>query len=637
MAARRGVRRLWTPWWVVVHVAVVVLVVGFLALGWWQIGRAAQGNLLSFGYAVEWPVFAAFVIFVWIVEMRKALRADKPRDAAARTSAEPGIGGLGRTGRNPYRRSRRRRAQRGRLRRLGRPGPGRVQPLPGVVQRQPACHARGLPRYERQHQHEGELMSAALTRFRVMAYVVGVLLLVLVFVAMPLKYFADRPSAGRHRRADARLPLHGLPGDRLRSGGAGQVAVRAHAARAAGRNRTGDVVRGRAQGDRLGAPPPRRGQRATAGSGCDSPASPAERIPPEPPQRTRMSATMSKGSDDRTGDSVEVAHAAQRVPNLGGCRSRAWGWWRARRLARDPISGPSAAPSAGADAEPLTLAITPAPAPAGRRSRPRSASRSSTELSHRSRWSGPGRTSRSPARSATTARRGYPPRRSRSAPRTRRPSPRPARTIRTQTQTHQLLHHGPPGPARPAPGCTSSTARRSGVAMPVVIEFDTEVPEEARAGVQRRLFVTTNPPQPGVWHWPSGRQVWYRAPVYWQPGTTISVRAALAGVPMGNGSYGDTDRSATVGRRQQGLHERRQRDQADARVRGRPARPDRAGEPGQAEHSVLVRLHGADEQGAHANLRHPQRAQRRLRRRRQLGDAAHLGWRVRPRRTVVGR
>ena len=37
-------------------------------------------------------------------------------------------------------------------------------------------------------------MNAALTRFRVMAYVVGVLLLVLVFVAMPLKYFADQPT-----------------------------------------------------------------------------------------------------------------------------------------------------------------------------------------------------------------------------------------------------------------------------------------------------------------------------------------------------------------------------------------------------------------------------------------------------------
>jgi integral membrane protein len=35
---------------------------------------------------------------------------------------------------------------------------------------------------------------SALTRYRVMAYVTGVLLLVLVFVAMPLKYFGDNDT-----------------------------------------------------------------------------------------------------------------------------------------------------------------------------------------------------------------------------------------------------------------------------------------------------------------------------------------------------------------------------------------------------------------------------------------------------------
>jgi lipoprotein-anchoring transpeptidase ErfK/SrfK len=114
-----------------------------------------------------------------------------------------------------------------------------------------------------------------------------------------------------------------------------------------------------------------------------------------------------------------------------------------------------------------------------------------------------------------------------------------------QTQSSTFSTMGRPG-REIGTGMYLFDGQAVGVAMPVVIEFDTEVPEEARAGVQRRLFVTTNPPQPGVWHWASGRQVWYRAPVYWQPGTTISVRAALAGVPMGNGSYGDTDRSATA-------------------------------------------------------------------------------------------
>jgi integral membrane protein len=36
-------------------------------------------------------------------------------------------------------------------------------------------------------------MEAALTRFRVMAYVVGVLLLILVFVAVPLRYIGHDP------------------------------------------------------------------------------------------------------------------------------------------------------------------------------------------------------------------------------------------------------------------------------------------------------------------------------------------------------------------------------------------------------------------------------------------------------------
>jgi integral membrane protein len=40
--------------------------------------------------------------------------------------------------------------------------------------------------------HRG--VPAALTRYRTMAYVVGVMLLLLVLVAMPLKYFADMPG-----------------------------------------------------------------------------------------------------------------------------------------------------------------------------------------------------------------------------------------------------------------------------------------------------------------------------------------------------------------------------------------------------------------------------------------------------------
>ena len=66
-------RRFVTPGWLLRHAALVLLVAGFLVLGWWQLGRARGGNALSFGYAIEWPVFALFVIFLWYREVRAEL------------------------------------------------------------------------------------------------------------------------------------------------------------------------------------------------------------------------------------------------------------------------------------------------------------------------------------------------------------------------------------------------------------------------------------------------------------------------------------------------------------------------------------------------------------------------------------
>lgn len=77
-------RRLLTPVWLLRHLVAATLVGGFLALGWWQIGRAAAGNSLSWAYAVEWPVFAGFVVFVWWREVRRDRRVD-----SARTGTRP--------------------------------------------------------------------------------------------------------------------------------------------------------------------------------------------------------------------------------------------------------------------------------------------------------------------------------------------------------------------------------------------------------------------------------------------------------------------------------------------------------------------------------------------------------------------
>jgi hypothetical protein len=47
------------------HVTVLVVVPAFLALGWWQFDRATSGNDLSWAYTFEWPVFAAYAVFMW--------------------------------------------------------------------------------------------------------------------------------------------------------------------------------------------------------------------------------------------------------------------------------------------------------------------------------------------------------------------------------------------------------------------------------------------------------------------------------------------------------------------------------------------------------------------------------------------
>jgi hypothetical protein len=85
-----AMKRLWTPAWIARHVALVVLVAGFLGLGWWQVTRAAEGNSLSFGYAIEWPVFAGFVVFLWWREVRYTLRGSREAEP---TPAPPAAAG----------------------------------------------------------------------------------------------------------------------------------------------------------------------------------------------------------------------------------------------------------------------------------------------------------------------------------------------------------------------------------------------------------------------------------------------------------------------------------------------------------------------------------------------------------------
>lgn len=90
---RRGyaslVRRFLTPLWLVKHAVVIILVTTFLLLGWWQVSRALEGNKLSVGYAAEWPLFAVFVVAMWVREVRTELHPPSPEPIPTETAAAP--------------------------------------------------------------------------------------------------------------------------------------------------------------------------------------------------------------------------------------------------------------------------------------------------------------------------------------------------------------------------------------------------------------------------------------------------------------------------------------------------------------------------------------------------------------------
>ncbi|MDQ6797747.1 MAG: hypothetical protein M3011_06950 [Actinomycetota bacterium] len=75
------------PWYsgkaLLLHLSLAGTVTLCLVAGWWQVNRARSGNLLSYGYAVEWPVFAGVAILFWwqLVHDDPGRRTSQPRPA----------------------------------------------------------------------------------------------------------------------------------------------------------------------------------------------------------------------------------------------------------------------------------------------------------------------------------------------------------------------------------------------------------------------------------------------------------------------------------------------------------------------------------------------------------------------------
>jgi hypothetical protein len=66
----------------VLHFLLVTVVPGCLVAGWWQVHRALGGNLLSYFYSVEWPIFAVLGGIAWwqlIHDVPTGAEYEKPR------------------------------------------------------------------------------------------------------------------------------------------------------------------------------------------------------------------------------------------------------------------------------------------------------------------------------------------------------------------------------------------------------------------------------------------------------------------------------------------------------------------------------------------------------------------------------
>jgi DNA-binding transcriptional regulator of glucitol operon len=59
-------KRVWlSPRALKLHAVILVVVPAFMALCVWQIYRAVDGNSLSWAYVFEWPLFAAYAVYMW--------------------------------------------------------------------------------------------------------------------------------------------------------------------------------------------------------------------------------------------------------------------------------------------------------------------------------------------------------------------------------------------------------------------------------------------------------------------------------------------------------------------------------------------------------------------------------------------
>ena len=89
-------RSLLTPRWLLLHLLFLAATIatGFLARWQWDRAHEAGGSAQNLGYALMWPLFGAFTIFLWVRVVRmyrgtdSAVRAETRISEVAEVTAE---------------------------------------------------------------------------------------------------------------------------------------------------------------------------------------------------------------------------------------------------------------------------------------------------------------------------------------------------------------------------------------------------------------------------------------------------------------------------------------------------------------------------------------------------------------------
>ncbi|MBV8539846.1 MAG: L,D-transpeptidase family protein, partial [Pseudonocardiales bacterium] len=86
-----------------------------------------------------------------------------------------------------------------------------------------------------------------------------------------------------------------------------------------------------------------------------------------------------------------------------------------------------------------------------------------------------------------------------------------------------------------------------GVGQPISVYFDEPIAD--RKAAEDAITVTTSPHVEGAFHWFSRREVHWRPQQFWAPGTHVTVDIHDYGKELGNGVYGQEDRTShfTIG------------------------------------------------------------------------------------------